>query len=328
MTKLYIVGNGFDMHHGLDTRYQAFGFYLQTYYSEIYDYLIEYYGLPDLNKNDKNSYNDPLYLWSEFEKALADLDFESVLDNNTDLVAKPGAPNFKDRDWHSFSIEMETIVNDLTINLFKAFKQFILKIEYPKRIDGKIILLDKDASYLTFNYTDTLERYYEIPPENILYIHEKADHDENTLVLGHGIDPENFKLEEASPPEGLNDEEYENWKEEMADSFDYSYESGKQELMTYFVKSFKQTSEIISENESFFQKIENVTNIILLGHSLSEIDKPYLTEVFNSVTKNSIWSATYHENTDKYSHEEKLFDLGIKKDHIRLIKMDDLRKNI
>ena len=38
--KLYIIGNGFDIYHGLSTRYQSFAFYLQDNASEIYDLLI------------------------------------------------------------------------------------------------------------------------------------------------------------------------------------------------------------------------------------------------------------------------------------------------
>ena len=48
MDTLYIIGNGFDLFHGLNTSYKSFGFYLKGKHSEIYDYLIEYYGLPYL----------------------------------------------------------------------------------------------------------------------------------------------------------------------------------------------------------------------------------------------------------------------------------------
>lgn len=27
--KLYVIGNGFDVHHGLDTKYTSFGLYLK-----------------------------------------------------------------------------------------------------------------------------------------------------------------------------------------------------------------------------------------------------------------------------------------------------------
>lgn len=53
MNSLYIIGNGFDLHHELDTHYRSFGLYLQDHYGAIYDQLLEYFGLPHIDKNDK-----------------------------------------------------------------------------------------------------------------------------------------------------------------------------------------------------------------------------------------------------------------------------------
>jgi len=46
--KLYVIGNGFDVHHGLDTRYTSFGLYLKKNYRETYELLLDYYGFADL----------------------------------------------------------------------------------------------------------------------------------------------------------------------------------------------------------------------------------------------------------------------------------------
>jgi len=120
---------------------------------------------------------------------LALLDFDTVLEAHSDSLARLGSSDFRDRDWSTFAIDMELVVKDLTVNLFEEFKEFALKIEYPEP-------LDKDVLYLTFNYTDTLERYYGIPEKNILNIHGKAKFDETVLILGHGINPEKFTPEE------------------------------------------------------------------------------------------------------------------------------------
>ncbi len=326
MKTLYIIGNGFDRYHGLDTRYQTFAFYLQDNYSTIYEYLINYYGLPDLDRDDEDCYNDPL--WADFEKALADLDFQTVLDDNTSLLPNFASDEFRDRDYHTYQIEMELIVDDLTKNLFKAFKEFILNLQFPASIDDRKLCLNKNALYLNFNYTDTLEKYYEISTENILYIHKKAKTENTDLVLGHGIDPDNFISEDPKPPEGLSDDAYEAWRQDMADNYDYSYETGKSELMSYFTKSFKQTEKIIEESSAFFKKIARVDKVIILGHSLSDVDKPYLSKVFNSIiNKNSIWTVSYYSNPEKATHTQKLIDLGLHDNQINLIKIDKLRMN-
>jgi Bacteriophage abortive infection AbiH len=84
---LYIIGNGFDRCHQLETNYQEFAFYLQNYHSDIHDLLTEYYGLPYLNPEVEEDHWDPL--WSDFERTLADLDFEQVLEDNSEYQANP-----------------------------------------------------------------------------------------------------------------------------------------------------------------------------------------------------------------------------------------------
>lgn len=319
MRKLFVIGNGFDLHHELDTCYQSFGMFLKEKYSNIYDYLIEFYGFDDLQGNENDDNNQ---LWSEFETALAKIDYEVVLESNSDYLASPGSSDFRDRDWHSFSIAIEQVVDDLTVNLFKAFKEFIISVEYPTNIGIKKLLLDPDDIYLTFNYTDTLERYYKIPADNILYIHGKADSDEETLILGHGVDPMKFETKPPEPPNNLNDEESERWYESMNEQYDYSYETGKDEMMRYFSKSFKESQKIIEENSDFFKDLDQISSVVILGHSLSEVDQKYFTKILSSVKANCSWTATHRK--DKCTYEQRLVDIGVSKDRINIIKIDEL----
>ncbi|MBK7632982.1 MAG: hypothetical protein IPJ13_00915 [Saprospiraceae bacterium] len=43
-----------------------------------------------------------------------------------------------------------------------------------KLLENPLVNLDINGLFLSFNYTDTLERYYKISRENIEYIHNKA----------------------------------------------------------------------------------------------------------------------------------------------------------
>ena len=92
MKTLYIIGNGFDLYHGLDTSYHSFAKYLSNKDTGLYDHLLNYFGLSDINKGTHTS--EDKAQWNNFEQALADLDFESVLDDNSDLMANPGAEDF------------------------------------------------------------------------------------------------------------------------------------------------------------------------------------------------------------------------------------------
>ncbi|SKC47095.1 bacteriophage abortive infection AbiH family protein [Ohtaekwangia koreensis] len=325
MKTLYVIGNGFDRYHGLSTSYQSFAFFLQDGYSTIYNYLVEYYGLPNLDKDDQQSHYDPL--WSEFEKALADLDFDTVLEDNTDYLPNIASDDFRDSDWHSYQIIMEEIVNDLTKNLFIEFKKFILAVEFPDVIDDRKFKLNKDGLYFSFNYTNTLERYYGIPEKSILYIHNKAVNSDATLILGHGIDPNNFQhhVAEPEPPKGLTDEQLHEWREQISDQYDYSYESGKSALLSYFTKSFKKTSQVIDDNRSFFLDLGQIDRVMILGHSLSEVDMQYFRKIFESIPSKSIeWAVSYHRPEDQQIFKERLMRLGVPEQYCSTFRMEAL----
>ena len=320
--KLYILGNGFDLYHQLDTSYRSFGLFLKSKYPVIYDRLIEYYGFSDLDGYTQKPTHD--VLWNEFEESLSLLDPETVFESHRDSLANPSSSGFRDRDWGTFSIDMKMVVDSLTTNLFKAFREFVLTVDYLPLNSDLQLPLDNNAPYLSFNYTDTLEQYYGIPEENINYIHGKAQMSGGDLILGHGVEPDNFKDENPSPPEDLTPEQMEMWIEQMNDSYDYSFELGKEELLDYFFRTFKQTKEVILLNSGFFNKLHNIDEVYVLGHSLSEIDMPYLEEIMRVINYNSIFTVSYYSQTENDSHKKMLLNLGIKEKHINLIKMDEL----
>ncbi|AMC35357.1 bacteriophage abortive infection AbiH family protein [Janthinobacterium sp. B9-8] len=319
MHTLYVIGNGFDLHHGLKTRYQHFGVFLKGRKSEIYDYLLEYYGLPDIDEEDEDSQLDPL--WSEFEQSLANLDVEQVLDNNSHLIANPSSDEFRDRDWHALAIEMEMLVEKLTVDLIKEFNRFILHVEYPELDERKRLLLSEEAIYLNFNYTDCLERYYKIRDKNILYIHNKANKLSEKIILGHGFNPIIFKEKEESPPKDASEDELENWYEYMSNKHDYSFSSGKDKLVEYFEASFKKTDKVIQNNEIFFKRLCKVKNVIVLGHSLSVVDRPYFIKILDCVDASAKWTVTYYGDKEKKRHIRSLNEIGIEANAVELVEI-------
>jgi hypothetical protein len=321
MNTLYIIGNGFDIYHGLDTKYQSFGMFLQDNNTELYDSLIEFYGLPYLDSENEDSYYDPL--WADFENALAALDFEYILDENSDYLPNIASDDFRDRDLHSFQQVMEGIVDNLTVKMYEAFKEFILAVKFPNDINGLELNIDSDALFLNFNYTDTLERFYRVNGSRILYIHNKAT-SVDTLVLGHGTDPNEFKSKEEIQPDGLSEEEIYEWQQQIADGYDYSYESGKGELLTYFSKSYKSTEEIILNNKTFFSSLKKIKNITILGHSISSVDQPYFRKILQSVEDlNIVLTASYRDNKQPiYDH---LIEIGLNDKQINLITLNELK---
>lgn len=221
---------------------------------------------------------------------------------------------------------MELIIKDLTTTLISDFNNFILEVQYGSIPDDTLIVLEDDSHFLNFNYTETLQESYNIPENRITYIHNRADANNCTLILGHGTDPANFEEKEEEPPQGLSEEEFYEWRERKADEYDYSYESAKEEILSYYTKAFKNTLSIVESNIEFFSTLTEVEKIIVLGHSISEVDLKYFEVLKDKLNENVIWHVSYYSELEKQAHIETLLKLGINNNNIIQIKITDLKK--
>lgn len=91
--KLFIIGNGFDLGHGLPTRYWDFRCFLEENY---YDFLAEFeraYGLFQFEEpwsnveqwRNEDRYGREKILWSQFEKNLPEIEEKDIISSCTDL---------------------------------------------------------------------------------------------------------------------------------------------------------------------------------------------------------------------------------------------------
>lgn len=117
----------------------------------------------------------------------------------------------------------------------------------------------------------------------------------------------------------------ERWKDNMADQYEYSYASAKSEILSYYTKAFKNTEIIINQNTDFFNKLSNVENVYVLGHSISEVDIKYFETVQNIIKKDAKWFVTYYSDYEKQKHLETLTRLGIETKNLKQLKMEDLK---
>ncbi|MCK7268778.1 bacteriophage abortive infection AbiH family protein [Enterobacter cloacae] len=309
--KLYITGNGFDLHHGLKTSYFSFGYFLRNHHAELYELLIDFLSFTDLPKYQDQLNTNDHPLWSDFENSLSGLDSEFVLDSFTEYLPNISDPHFRDRDWHSFEIEIKRILDKLTDGLFEKFRDFISQVKYPPLAMDKRLRLCENSFFINFNYTNTIEHYYKIDSSRILYIHGIASTPETPLVLGHGIDPENFIEPPIEPPSGINNEELQIWFQQQADNYNVSYENGKHVINNYFKHSFKNTEKVISESIEFFKRLKFINEIVIIGHSLSDVDMPYFSAIQKYVHPDCSWTATYYLEKEHIQHWHKLRKLGV-----------------
>lgn len=267
--KLYIIGNGFDIQHGLKSRYWDFKEYIDNTDKQLVEKLEEYFG------------SDAL--WSDFEETLAYLDTEQIVDECMGYLQPYSAEDWSDAYHHDYQYEVQQRINLITDTLKQRFTEWILQLRLPKNAIENMVV-DKNATFINFNYTDTLERLYKVTQDQIFYIHNKAIDTNSTLILGHSRNPPNAKtLDEL-----YNDEDT-----------DVRVADGNKILDDYFVETYKSTETIITENSDFFDRLRNLETIYVFGHSLSVVDRPYFLEIIKRIDKDKVnWKVSFHNQTD------------------------------
>jgi hypothetical protein len=282
-SKLYIIGNGFDLHHGIKSSYWDFKEYLEDIDWELVDKLEKYFG------------SDAL--WSEFEETLADLDTEEIVDECRGFLKPYGAEDWSDAYHHDYQYELQNRIDLITETLKQRFTEWILQLSIPETANRNKVVIDKNALFITFNYTDTLERLYRVSPSNILYIHNKAIDNNSTLILGHSRNPQSSK----TLSELHNDED--------SDPRDAE---GNQILDNYFVETYKSTETIINENKKIFESFKQLEFIYIYGHSLSVVDKPYFQEIATIIEKSKVkWKVSFHKSNDLVNFKKFFEEIGI-----------------
>lgn len=290
--QLYIIGNGFDIFHGIDSRYSDFKNYVEKKDNDLFEALDEYFNSDEL--------------WSDFEETLAYIDTDKIIDDASDFLVSYGADDWSDAYHDDYQYEVQRAIDVITKTLKELFIKWILSLNVPNSGQLK---LPSSSTYLTFNYTDTLEKAYKISSSNIVYIHNKGVDEKSTLILGHSRKP---------TPENAFDKEAD-WEDG-----DVRVVEGNRILDNYFKKTYKNTETIINENKSFFQQLENIDEVFVYGHSISPVDIEYFKVVKEKVQKNSTWTVSYHSDDQKNILKNSLIEIGIEADKIKMIKLTEL----
>ncbi len=277
MSKLFIIGNGFDIASGLQTGYKDF----RKWFIENHD--LDYSCLDRIAKEESFSdiqipsaslgqHGEDMYdeenlatffyvsvtyansddiTWNDFEANLSKLPFYGFEDSN-----------FCDSDDEWKRIATAEQVGSILGNAFiytinKYFTDWIRYIHtYERPIHIKKLVFDNlNSTFLNFNYTNVLEYLYKIPDEQICHIHGYVGKGDE-IVIGHGN------------------------KESYASDFNpYDISSYAIEAKEYLKKPVK---DIIFKNSSFFQKLGQLEEIYIIGWGLNNpdfVDAPYLQEV-------------------------------------------------
>ena len=263
---LYFIGNGFDLFHGkVKSKFVHFYSWLNLHDKEHERFILD---LEDIFPESGVHGND---LWTNFEEALGQFNIENV---HNRFAGKEDSVVF-DADFQ----------NRAAMHVHEVFAHIPYYLEeWAKQIDidsvEPILPLKNDSQYLTFNYTLLLENVYHLSSSQILHIHNSVD-DEKPLITGHNRyfptyydEIENFNIQK-------------------------SHENLSKEIMGLK----KPVDAIIKEHRAYFEALDSITKVIVFGHSLSEIDKPYFKEVLCHVHDDTEWIFIVYDEASKIRYE-------------------------
>ena len=277
--RLYVIGNGFDIHHCIDSKYWDFKKWVQKNRKDS-----SLIGLMDtFFSNDRE-------FWGDVENALGEYDEESV----TDFCEPESPEDFKfDRpgQWQDGLEGSIPWVFGQTMDEFRdAFDAWVKSIDISD-IETDLIL-PQTSKYLTFNYTETLEAAYRIPQNNVLHIHGSRIIPGDEFVIGHG---------------NIRDMEAPLMNEEIL----LPYQNAYSEVIRIMNEWAKAPESIIEKNAVFFQSLKTTKAVCIMGLSYNDIDMPYLKKIASSVSADCKWWLYYFTKDDFEKAKSSVGGLGI-----------------
>lgn len=288
MRTLYIIGNGFDMAHGLNTSYWQFRTFLEDHYPDYLEDFEKLYNIYPLDVSEpwitksaielwEESVNHDL--WSEFEKRMGEpniTEMESFSKSILDGMYLDGG-NIGIRD--TMDVYWKTQYGYIR-KLQGYVREWINCVDTSSVKPRKKDLVGSSDYFLNFNYTDTLERVYQA--ENVLHIHGSVDWiGAGAPIMGHcnKKDIDRHKL----------------FSKEAEERFDEG-EASIQNAVAYYLESvYKDTDSLINLYDSFWAQLSDVIHVIIIGWSVGNVDLPYLRMIRDNVDKHTTWTVYYYD---------------------------------
>lgn len=282
----YVLGNGFDLHYGIPTRYSNFKDYLmKNGYREMVDKVDDLF--------DRYRFCTPKEIedWSTLEDMLTvfnDLDPDELYDEAFD-----NAETDDDRAgyWDSPSWNV-SYYNEYIKVLKEQFANWISEINTEIVPDMYICPIPGDA-VLTFNYTTTVEDNFDTRGIQITHIHGTKNQE---IVLGHNEPP--------SP------NLYNVIEDEDSDYRDTTTRNAINDVLTQASQNYyKDSAQILHRNRRIFSQIPRFDKVVIMGLSCGQQDEIYVEEIIKYA---SVIDFYYYDEEAKENFDAILGNSNIK----------------
>lgn len=296
--KLYILGNGFDLHHGIKCSYKNFKYWLSRNRKPVFE------NLKRLYRNINQGW------WGAFEENLANFDPDryplsiariSHIKQINYLVKYYGQEGrdfidtleYYDEDIASNRYRRAGAIarfemQKLKIDLKEAFGDWVLQLNKPKK--SRKVDLDENTLFFTFNYTRTLEDLYGIEDDQVVHLHGSVDN--LRFIIGHNMTAEEMMNRDFEKNVYNRDPE----KDKGQDDARLAMFEAAEEMK-------KPVEGVISDYGSAFNSLKGIEELEILGISYSPVDIPYMEEVFDIAGKGIKVKLGWHSERDEVNAE-------------------------
>lgn len=283
MSKLVIIGNGFDLAHKIPTSYNDFRKYLIDKYPDAYRNRDRLINIDDIYDIKLISVELMLYAidhangedWSNFESSLSIINFKNKFPRH-EHREDPDEDNSTAAEYLMYIMSLTEIFKNCVVLWGTLLSDWIREIEEAienrvyEPIDSIDSLLNGDVKIITFNYTKTVQILY--GKSGIKHIHNRVGQE---LIFGHS---------NISPI----------YQEDCNSSL------GSNFLDDILMMLYKNTEKQFSKYSDFFKKISSdINEVYSYGFSYGMPDAYYIKSIIGKISKNAIWYFTKYDSMNK-----------------------------
>lgn len=245
-------------------------------------------------------------LWSQLEENIGHPDIVQM-ENFSDCIVN-------DLDLESGNVGIRDTLDEYWRNeygfikkLQEYIKEWIEALDTSRIVPRKKSLINCSDHFLSFNYTDTLERVYGI--EDVYHIHGGIDIVcEQEPIIGH-CNKKQIK-------------DYRGLAKQADEAFDEGTASIDDAIADYLELTYKDTDKIILFSSYFWEGLADVDQVVIIGWSAGAVDMPYLREIASRVQENAKWTICFYNVEARDNLTKALQYCGIDNSNIRTIQTD------
>lgn len=310
---LYVLGNGFDLMHGVKSSYYSFRDSMGKN-NAVRGILECYFTVEDI--------------WAGFEENLAYFNLDMMcgsrmLDEHLDIADAYD----DDAGMAEFYMAVENAIEPLRVVVEELPKQFrgwveTLVIGTDDR-PLKSLFGNSQGKVLSFNYTEFAEELYGVSKSDVCYIHgcrrKEKGKPKDRLILGHlpGESDDAYNIRKKKV-----------WKRNplRARLVEYAQEVAVDFASRYEEDLTKNSKDIIQRHNAFWDTITDVKSVVTIGHSLAPVDWDYFCKIKDSIQDidNVRWFIGCHSIYDLENLEALLRYMDIPKERVSIFRTDKI----